>query len=132
MEWTGTAGRGVMRVNLRNVFSCRNAVLGVLVSCGSFTLLSAQANSKNSTGEAVFKSHCVVCHGADGYAKTTLGQQMKASDLHLKDVQKLTDSELTKTISDGKNNMPPFGGQLTGAEIDQVVHYLRTFAKTKK
>lgn len=116
-------------MKLGKVFSCTTTVL-VLVVCGSFTLLSAE--TKTSAGEDIYKSHCVVCHGADGTGKTTLGQQLKASDLHGKVVQSLTNAQLKKIISDGKNNMPAFSGQLTGAEIDDLVKYIRTFATAKK
>ena len=116
-------------MKFRSVFSCRTiscrtAIL-VFVVGGSFALLSAE--TKASPGEDVFKSHCVVCHGADGAGKTTLGQQLKASDLHGKDVQSLTDAQLKQIISEGKNNMPAFKGQVTEAEIDDLVTYIRTF-----
>jgi mono/diheme cytochrome c family protein len=100
------------------------------VVCGSLTLLSAE--EKTSPGEDIFKSHCVVCHGTDGTGNTTLGKQLKASDLHGADVQKLSDAELKKIISDGKNNMPAFSGQVTAAEIDDLVKYIRIMGKAKK
>jgi len=113
-------------VKLRKLICCGT----MLVGCGSLTLLSAE--TKASAGEDVYKSHCVVCHGADGTGNTTLGKQLKASDLHGEDVQKLTDAELKRVISEGKNNMPAFSGQLTAAEIDDLVKYVRTFARAKK
>ena len=125
-------------MNFRRVFSCRTiarrtAILALVV-CGWLTLLSAE--TKTSAGEDIYKSHCVVCHGADGTGKTTLGQQLKASDLHGKEVQSLTDAQLKQVISEGKNNMPAFRGQVTEAEIDDLVKYIRTFGtaknKTKK
>lgn len=112
-------------MKFRNLICCGT----VLVVCGSLTLLSAEA--KASAGEDVYKSHCVVCHGADGSGNTTLGKQLKASDLRGEDVQKLTDAELKQVISNGKNNMPAFGGQVTAAEVDDLVKYVRTFAKAK-
>ena len=111
--------------------ACRTAILALVV-CGWLTLLSAE--TKTSPGEDIYKSHCVVCHGADGTGKTTLGQQLKSSDLHGKDVQSLTGAQLKQVISEGKNNMPAFKGQVTAAEIDDLVKYIRTFgsAKNKK
>jgi mono/diheme cytochrome c family protein len=117
-------------VKLGNALPSRKTVLVLLVVCGSLTLLTAE--TKASSGEDTYKSHCVVCHGADGTGKTTLGQQLKASDLHGKDVQSLTDAQLKQVISDGKNNMPAFSGQVTAAEIDDLVKYIRTFGKVKK
>jgi mono/diheme cytochrome c family protein len=108
----------------------RNAVLVLLVGFGSLPMMSAA--DKSSPGEDTFKSHCVVCHGADGAGKTTLGQQLKAADLHGKEVQSQTDAQLKKIISDGNNNMPAFSEQVTAAEIDGLVKYVRTFGKAKK
>jgi mono/diheme cytochrome c family protein len=108
----------------------RIAVMVLTMVCGALTLLSAE--EKTSPGEDAFKSHCVVCHGADGTGTTTLGKQLKASDLHSAEVQKLSDAELKTIISDGKNNMPAFSGQVTAAEIDDLVKYVRTFKKAKK
>ncbi len=119
-------------MKFENVFSYRKALLVLLAVCGSFTLLSAETASKTAAGEAVYKSHCVLCHGVDGMGKTTLGLQLKAFDLHGKDVQKLTDAQLKQVISEGKDNMPPFSEQLTGAEIDDLIKYVRTFGKAAK
>jgi mono/diheme cytochrome c family protein len=105
-------------------------MLMLLVMFGSSHLFSAE--TKAPPGEDTYKSHCVVCHGADGSGKTTLGQQLKASDLHGKDVQSMTDAQLKQVISDGKNNMPAFSGQVTAAEIDDLVKYIRTFGKAKR
>jgi cytochrome c6 len=123
-------GDGAKPLKSRNVILCRKALVVLFFTCAAFTLLSAE--TKSSAGEDTFKSHCVVCHGADGTGKTTLGQQLKASDLHGKDVQSQTDAQLKQVISAGKNNMPAFGDQVTAAEIDGLVKYIRTFGKTKK
>jgi len=105
-------------------------VLLLLVGvCGSAT---AQENGKTSPGGAIFKSKCVLCHGADGAGNTPLGKQLQAANLHSKEVQKLSDAELHKIVHDGQANMPPFGEQLTDDEIDQVIQYVREFGKPAK
>ncbi len=38
----------------------------------------------------------------------------------------MTDDDLTKVVTKGKNSMPAFGDQLTAAKIGQVIKYLRT------
>jgi mono/diheme cytochrome c family protein len=35
-------------------------------------------------------------------------------------------------ILHGQKNMPPFEGQITSAETDQVISHLREFSKKKK
>jgi cytochrome c6 len=101
-------------------------LLGV---CGSVV---AQENGKASPGAAIFKTKCVLCHGADGTGNTPLGKQLQAANLRSKEVQKLSDAELQKAVHDGQANMPPFGEQLTDDEIGQVVQYVRQFGKPAK
>lgn len=101
-------------------------VLLLFVTCCS--LLSQE--SKSQGGSAIFKTKCVVCHGADGTGKTPLGKQLQAADLHSKEVQKLSDAELHKIVHDGQANMPAFADQLSDEEISQVVKYIRQFGKT--
>jgi mono/diheme cytochrome c family protein len=100
-------------------------------------VLSAQtqappAKSKAAAGEAVYQAHCVLCHSSDGHSQTTLGKQLGALDLHSPQVQKQTDAEMKNIILHGQKNMPPFEGQITSAETDQVISHLREFSKKKK
>jgi len=74
----------------------------------------------------------VLCHGADGSGKTPLGKQLQAANLGSKDVQKLSDAELHKVVHDGKANMPGFADQLSDAEINEVIKYVRHCGKTAK
>jgi mono/diheme cytochrome c family protein len=92
--------------------------------------LSAESKSI-SAGETLFKSHCVMCHGSDGAGNTTMGKQLKAQNLHSKEVQKLTESEIKNVILNGKGNMPPFDGQVTADEAGQIAHYVHALSKMK-
>jgi cytochrome c6 len=94
------------------------------------SLIAQQA--ANSPGAKTFRTRCVLCHGADGTGKTPLGKQLQAANLGSKDVQKLSDAELHKVVHDGKANMPGFADQLTDAEINEVIKYVRHFGKTAK
>ena len=110
-------------------------VLRVLLICFSDILFLAVSNLAwgQSAGETVFKSKCVLCHGSDGTGNTPLGKQLQAANLRSKDVQSKTNAELHKVIHDGQTNMPAFAEQLTDAQIDQVIKYVRTLCKgTKK
>ena len=100
------------------------------VSCAQTE--SSQRGTKAKPGEAVYKARCVLCHGSDGHSQTALGKQLTALDLHSPEVQKQTDAEMKNVILHGQKSMPPFDGQLTGAEIDQLVSYVREFGKKKK
>jgi cytochrome c6 len=85
---------------------------------------------QGGAGKAVFEANCVACHGEDG-AGTSTGQALNAPDLRSDAVQKLSDADLKKQVSDGKNNMPPFKDTLKPDEITAVVAYVRTFAHKK-
>jgi cytochrome c6 len=111
--------------------------LRMLSLCFALSVLSAQAETakskaKTSAGESLYKVHCVLCHGSDGYSKTTLGEQLQALDLHSAAVQEHTDAEIKNVILHGQKSMPPFAGQLTPAQVDQVIAYIREFGKKKK
>jgi len=93
---------------------------------------AAPAGSKAAAGEAVYQARCVLCHGGDGHSQTTLGKQLGALDLHSPQVQKKTDAEIKNAILHGQKGMPPFDGQITSAEIDQVISHVREFGRKKK
>jgi cytochrome c6 len=108
-------------------FRTRSAVVtfGVTIA---LVALAASSPAKADDGEALFKSNCVVCHGADGTGTPT-GKSLKAPDLHSDAVQKLTDKQISDQIANGKNNMPPFKGTLSPDQIASLVTYVRTFKK---
>jgi mono/diheme cytochrome c family protein len=86
--------------------------------------LSARAQNASET---LFKSKCVACHGADGTG-SAMGKKMGAHDFTTADVQKMSDAELTDTITNGKNKMPKYGS-LKPEEIKGLVAYIRTLKK---
>lgn len=89
------------------------------------TLLYAQ-----NDGTRLFKSKCSACHGTDGSGDTEVGRAMGVPDLHSAEVQKLTDSELTGIIRDGKGSqMPAFKDKVTDDQIKRLVSYIREFNK---
>jgi len=75
---------------------------------------------------AIYKSKCATCHGPDGSGQTAVGKSMKIRDLRSADVQKQTDAELEKIISDGKGKMPPYKGKVTEGDIDNLVKWIRS------
>lgn len=83
-------------------------------------------------GQAVFKSKCIMCHGADGQANTTMGRQVNAANLLSADVRKLSAEEMKQVVINGKGSMPSFTDQLSPEEIAAVVGYVRTLEKNSK
>lgn len=77
-------------------------------------------------GGATFKAKCAMCHGPDGAGQTSMGKTLKLRDLGSPEVQKQTDADLTKLVSDGKGKMPAYKAKLSADEIKEVVAFVRT------
>ena len=71
------------------------------------------------------KAKCAVCHAKDGSGKTDTGRKLAVRDLRLPEVQKLTDKELTKSITGGHDRMPSFQRQVTAADVRTLIDYIR-------
>jgi cytochrome c6 len=102
------------------VFASVTAIAAVFV-------LSLSAHAQNAS-EALYKSKCAACHGADGTGSAT-GKKMGAHDFTTADVQGMSDSELATIITSGKNKMPKYGASLKPEDINGLVAYIRTFKK---
>jgi cytochrome c oxidase cbb3-type subunit 3 len=73
------------------------------------------------TGREIFNMACASCHGVDlrgGEDIPSLGPRSDAAEE--------SDSRLESRISDGKEQMPAFGGTLTPEQIQLVIQYLRS------
>jgi len=91
---------------------------------------SAAAQAGNAEeGQKLFESTCAKCHGPDGSGDTPIGKAVGAKDLHAAEAQKLTDAQIFTQIDQGKNNMPPFGGSLDKAKINDLVAYVKVLRK---
>jgi mono/diheme cytochrome c family protein len=98
-------------------------VLTALVFLG----LPARADN---TAEATYKAKCAMCHGPDGKGETATGKMMKVKDLASEEVQKMSDADLTDTVSKGKGKMPAYK-TLTADQVKDLVGYVRAFGKKK-
>ena len=76
-----------------------------------------------------YKSKCASCHGPDGKGATAVGKAMKVRDLSSAEVQKQSDTDLQKVISDGKAKMPAYKAKLSVADISSLVAFIRGLAK---
>ena len=72
----------------------------------------------------LYKSKCQGCHGADGKA-TAIGKKLGAKDFQNPDVAKLSEADLAKITSDGKNKMPAYKGKLTDDQIKALAKYVK-------
>jgi len=90
-------------------------------------VLSLSLSARAQDASALFKSKCAVCHAADGTG-SAIGKKTGAHDFTTADVQKMSDSELTDIITNGKNKMPKYGS-LKPEEVKGLVAYIRTLKK---
>ena len=82
-----------------------------------------------AAGLALFKTHCVACHGAPGADPTDGGASLNppAPGLTLARVQARSDGELQWIVSNGirMTGMPAFGASRSEEEVWQLVAVLR-------
>ena len=89
MSWHGICCTQVMKISL------------LLLTATVFVIPSfTQGQAKK--GETTFQEVCASCHGNDGRAQTEMGKKMQAADLTSSSVQQHSDSDLAKSVKNGK------------------------------
>ena len=112
----------------------RTQVLGSLVFGAIATLgVTLYATEQEQHPSKLFKEYCAKCHGDDGKADTFKGRHLKARNFTDAEWQAgVTDAALIKSVTEGKDDMPPFGKKLTAEQIDSLVKTdVRGFAPKK-
>lgn len=103
----------------------------VVVAAVAFACLSVAVSTKaDNAAEATYKAKCAMCHGPDGKGETPTGKAMKVKDFASEDVQKISDADLTATITGGKGKMPAYK-TLSADQVKDLVAYVRAFGKKK-
>ena len=99
-------------------------------ACLALPVAIAFAAGNAKDGQAVYDKSCKNCHGATGQANPNIAKMMKVeiADLGSPAVQKMSDDELKKIVTDGKGKMPAIHS-VTGKSLDDLVAYVRTFKK---
>ena len=87
--------------------------------------LPAVVACAQSDAEALYKSKCQGCHGADGKG-TPVGIKLGAKDFHAPEVAKMSDKDLFDITKNGKDKMPKYDGKLTDEQINSLVKYIRS------
>jgi mono/diheme cytochrome c family protein len=98
--------------------------------CGFMGLMTTGAWAADAAaGKTVYTAKCKTCHAADGAGNPAMAKVFKTEikPLSSPDVQGQSDADLKKVITEGKGKMKPVG--VTGADLDNVVAYVRTFKK---
>jgi mono/diheme cytochrome c family protein len=105
-------------------------LLPIAMSITFLTLGASAAFAADAPGAPeIYKTKCASCHGPDGAGQTPAGKAMKVRDLRSAEVQKQTDSDLQKSISDGKGKMPAYKSKVSVADVASLVAYIRGLAK---
>ena len=84
---------------------------------------------------APWNKHCASCHGPNGKGQTKAGRQAKVKDLTDAAYQAtFDDAAIVKSINeglqrDGKEAMKSFKGQVSEAEIKELVAFVRSLKK---
>jgi cytochrome c2 len=104
------------------------AVLAPAVVAAALTVSPAFA-ADAAAGKTVYDK-CKTCHAADGSGNPGMA---KALNVTLKplggaEVQAMSDADLKKVITSGTGKMKPVS-TVTGADLDNVVAYVRTLKK---
>src|SRR6185369_11010005 len=82
-----------------------------------------------ATARANYKKNCEACHGPDatgGLVKLEdKKKQIKVPSLKADHAIKHTDDQLTKTITNGEEEMPAFKDKMSSQDIAQMVRFIR-------
>jgi mono/diheme cytochrome c family protein len=99
------------------------------VTLAAMLSLAGAVGFAQSSGEALYKAKCAMCHGATGQADSGAGKSMKVKPASDPDVKKMTEAQMIDAVSNGMGKMQPYKGKLTDAQIKDAVAYFRTFVK---
>jgi mono/diheme cytochrome c family protein len=107
-----------------------------VLGAAAFALVAGYGVSLYAGAEhpsALFKQYCAKCHGEDGRASTPKGKQLMARDFTDAEFQAAkADAQLMKTVTEGDEDMPPFGKKLSREQIEGLVkNDVRGFAPKK-
>jgi cytochrome c6 len=103
----------------------RNRIL--LVIAATIVLITLPAQAADDAAASLYKAKCAGCHGADG-SGSAMGKKLGAHDFHSAEVQKMSDEDLSKAISSGKNKMPSYK-TLKPEDVQGLVAYIRDLGK---
>ena len=83
-----------------------------------------------ATGKIVYDKKCRICHGDNGEGNPDVAKKLKAEQKPLwsEEVQKMSDADFKKLISEGKGKMKP-PKNVSEEDIENVIAFVRTIKK---
>ena len=108
----------------------RTQLLGA-IAFGAITAFGVTLYATEPHPSELFKKYCAKCHGDDGKSDTMRGRHFMARKFADAEwLAGVTDAELIKSVTNGKEDMPPFGKKLTPEQIESLVkNDVRGFVK---
>ncbi len=108
----------------------RSRLLGGIVF-GSITAWAVTLYATEKQPSELYLQYCAKCHGEDGKADTAKGKHLMARNFTDAEWQAgESDAALVKSVTNGKEDMPPFGKKLSPEQIESLVkNDVRGFAK---
>jgi mono/diheme cytochrome c family protein len=85
--------------------------------------LAAAVGFAQSSGEAVYKAKCQMCHGAAGVPSPGMAK-MGVKPIHDRAIMSLSAEQMQSAVKNGKGKMKPVAG-LSEAQIKSAVTYYR-------
>lgn len=92
-------------------------------------MLAGSMGFAQSSGEALYKAKCQMCHGEKGMADSGAGKSMKVKPATDPDVKKMNEAQMIEAVKNGMGKMQPYKDKLSDAQIKDAVGYFRTFVK---
>ena len=81
------------------------------------------------SGAEIYKTKCLMCHGAAGLAESGAGKAMKVKPVTDPEVKQMSEAQMVDAVRKGMGKMQPYKDKLTDAQIKEAVAYFRTFIK---
>lgn len=113
-------------------FACGTAPTNSATNAGNSTpapSVEVTPTDPLAKGQSYYNQNCAACHKEDGTGgKMTIeGKSMNVDDLTSEKIKKFTDEKITGYIVNGvvDEGMPAFKDKLTGAEISEIVRFVR-------
>jgi dihydro-heme d1 dehydrogenase len=116
---------GLFKLNLMTKQKYKSACSAIVIALGFVSFSQAASANNIATGEVLYKNNCQSCHGVG-----RLGGMGPA--LFPENLSRLRKNKAVKVINNGRaaTQMPAFAKTLSATEIDALVSYIYTPAKT--
>ncbi len=109
-----------------------SVLIFVAALAASWALPSAEAAPDLANGKKVYADKCLRCHGASGKGdgpKADTLEKKPADYTDKKKMSQFTDVQLKQVVLEGKQPMPAYKGKMSDKELEDVLAYVRSFAK---